>query len=112
PARLTAESIGSIRRTVTAVPAGMVTRRGSGTAGVAAAELVVFSVLDELTAGAGGYGHGAGGDWLYQLVFTLFARGLACAALGLAPACSLSGCAWLCSGADTCRSLMTVFTPA
>src|SRR5205085_6891245 len=90
----------------------MVTRRGSGTAGVAPAEMVVFSALNELTAGAGGYGHGAGGDWLYQLVFTLFARGLAGAALGLAAARSLSGCAWLCSGAETCKSLMTVFTPA
>src|SRR5207253_9463898 len=68
-------------------------------------------------AGAGGYGHGAGGDWLYQLVFTLFVRGLACAALGLAAVCSLlaSGgevCAWLSSGAEICRSLMTVLTPA
>src|SRR5438552_3442126 len=95
----------------------MVTRRGSGTAGVAAAELVVFSALNELTAGAGGYGHGAGGDWLYQLAFPLFARGLACAALGLAAVCSLlaSGgevCAWLSSGAEICRSLMTVLTPA
>src|SRR6184192_1819672 len=90
----------------------MVTRRGSGAAGVAAAALVAPSGFNGLAAGAGGYGHGAGGDWLYQLVFTLFARGLACAALGLATACSLSGCAWLCSGTETCRSLMTVFTPA
>src|SRR5207245_5611398 len=104
PTRLTAESIGSIRRTVTAVPAGMVTRRGSGTAGVAAAALVVPSAFNGLAAGAGGYGHGAGGDWLYQFVFTLFARGLACAALGLAAVCSLlasgvGACAWFSSGA-------------
>src|SRR5947199_3499802 len=96
-----------------AVPAGMLTRRGSGTAAVAgAAAVVVFAAFSEVAAGAGGYGHGAGAAWLYQPVFTLLARGFAGAALGLATASSLSGCAWLSSGAETCRSLMTVFTPA